>query len=68
MQTRMPEELEQAVSAEAARLGITKAEYVRSALFAFTAWHRALDAVDDGTAVEDLRDPATIGRILGTER
>lgn len=65
LNTRMPDELKHAVEAQAARLGISQADYVREALIAYTAWHRALDAVEDGEPVEDLRDPAVVARLLG---
>ena len=63
--TRMHDDLKRAVDEEAARLGITQAEFVRAALVAHLAWHQALDAVESGVAVEDLRDPAVVARFLG---
>lgn len=65
IQTRMPDELHRAVVKQAARLGINQSEYVREALVAYTAWHQALDAVDDGNTTEDLRDPVVVARVLG---
>jgi predicted transcriptional regulator len=62
---RMPEELKALVDEQAARLGLTQAEYAREALLVYTAWHRALDAVEAGADVEDLRDPAVVARFLG---
>lgn len=62
---RMPEELKALADAQAARLGITQAEYAREALLVYTAWQRALDAVESGISVEDLRDPVVAARFLG---
>lgn len=62
---RMPVSLKGAMESQAARLGMSQADYVREALVAYTAWHRALDAVEEGVPVDDLRDPAVVARLLG---
>jgi hypothetical protein len=63
--TRMHDDLKRAVATEATRLGVTQSEFVRAALVAHLAWHQALDTVEDGARVEDLRDPAVVARLLG---
>jgi predicted DNA-binding protein len=62
---RMPEELKTIVDEQAARLGLSQAEYLRSAVYTFAAWHEALDAVETGASIEDLRDPVVAARLLG---
>ena len=65
---RLDAELGAAVNAEAARLGLTRSEYVRQALMARLAWSLALWAVEEGADPADLArfgtlDAAAIARI-----
>lgn len=64
LDVRLPHGLRHIVNEQADRLGLDVSEYTRQALVAYTAWHRALDATDEHQG-EDLRDPATIARLLG---
>jgi predicted transcriptional regulator len=67
LDVRLHDELRKLVDEQAARLGLTKSAFVREALVAYLAWHQALDAAEDHTGQDlgDLRDPATIARLLG---
>jgi hypothetical protein len=65
MATRMSDSLKLAVDAQAKRLGITTAEFTREALAAHVVWHQALDAVEQGHKIENLRDPAYVAGLLG---
>lgn len=65
LDVRLPDQLKTAVTEEAARLGITQSEFMREAPAVYVAWHRALDAVDDGASTRELRDPTVVARLLG---
>ena len=67
LDVRLPDQLKTAVTEEANRLGITQSEFMREALAVYVAWHRALDAVDDGASTSELRDPQVVARLLGND-
>ena len=62
---RLPEELNAAIKSEADRLGMRQSEFIRQALAVHVAWHRALDAIEEGRAPADLREPDVIAKLLG---
>lgn len=62
--TRMSDEMRALVKQEARRLGVDQSEWMRLAAVHFALACRLADLADENPGV-DLRDPATIARLLG---